>query len=602
MKTLVHVTHEAVQKIGGIGAVLQGVFTSRNYNKAFERTIVLGPLFTTEGAAEDRLGSSGEVLYSSVDGLDKQNQRSIFHPVEEAYNVDIVYGRRTYVSQSNGDRVSPEMLLIDINRVNPDRVNDFKARLWEEFGIESHRYENSWEYEYWVRMAVPALDALRAIGVGAAPNDQVAIISHEFMGMPTALGALMEHDPRYRTVFWAHEVAPMRKLVEGNPGHDTMFYNVLREAVGEGKYVNDIFGDQSDFFKMALVGASRHCDNILAVGDAVVTELGFMGPEFANSDIDLAYNGIPAFHITGEEKATSKAKLQQYAFNLLGWRPDYVFTHVTRMAPSKGLWRDLLVLEHVERKLLAEGKTAILFVLSSEVAARRPSDIHDLEKWYDWPVAHRENMPDLSGGEAAFYQGVQRFNTRGRAIKCVFVNQFGWDRECCGLNMPTDMEFMDIRKGSDAEFGQSIYEPFGIAQLEALSFGAICVITNVCGCAGFVQKVTRGQDVRNVIVADYTMLDSQYREIDELLKIDQHARNAVERRVSGEVAAELFDRLPKDARDAAELAESGYKLASKMSWEVVCDDFIIPGIERALRKPRQVHGNLVVEPGNSTVE
>ncbi len=73
MRTLVHVTHEAVQKIGGIGAVLQGVFTSRNYNEAFERTILLGPLFTTEGAAEDRLGSAGEVIYSSLDGLDKQH-------------------------------------------------------------------------------------------------------------------------------------------------------------------------------------------------------------------------------------------------------------------------------------------------------------------------------------------------------------------------------------------------------------------------------------------------------------------------------------------------------------------------------------------------
>ena len=73
MKTLVHVTHEAVQKIGGIGAVLQGVLTSRSYIDAVERTILLGPLFTTEGGAEDRLGPTGEVLYSSVDGLDKQN-------------------------------------------------------------------------------------------------------------------------------------------------------------------------------------------------------------------------------------------------------------------------------------------------------------------------------------------------------------------------------------------------------------------------------------------------------------------------------------------------------------------------------------------------
>lgn len=602
MKTLVHVTHEAVQKIGGIGAVLQGVFTSTGYSEAVERTLLLGPLFTTEGAAEDRLGSAGEVLYSSVDGLDKQNQRAIFHPVEEAYNVDIVYGRRQFVSHSTGVTAAPEVLLIDINRIDAGKVNRLKARLWETFGIESNRYESSWEYEYWLKLAAPALDALRAIGVGAAPNDHVVIVSHEFMGMPTALAAILEQDTRYRTIFWAHEVAPMRKLVEGSPGHDTMFYNVLREAVAEGKDVNDVFGDQYDFFKMALVAASRHCDDILAVGDAVVTELGFLGPEFAHVDIDLAYNGIPAFHITGAEKAVAKAKLQQYAFNLLGWRPDYIFTHVTRMAVSKGLWRDLAVLEHVEKKLLAEGKTAVLFVLSSEVAARRPGDVYNLEKWYGWPVVHREGLPDLSGGESVFYQGVQRFNARGRAIKCILVNQFGWDRARCGLSMPADMEFMDIRKGSDAEFGQSIYEPFGIAQLEALSFGAICVISNVCGCAGFVQKVTRGQEVRNVIVADYTMLDSQYRDIAELLKIDQLARNHVEQRVSREVAAELLERLPADENEAAELAESGYKLASRMSWEVVCRDFILPAVERALRKTRPAASNLVVEPGASSVE
>ncbi len=67
------------------------------------------------------------------------------------------------------------------------------------------------------------------------------------------------------------------------------------------------------------------------------------------------------------------------------------------------------------------------------------------------------------------------------------------------------MEFMDIRKGSDAEFGQSIYEPFGIAQVEPISFGGICVFTNVCGCAGFVDRVAGGP-TPNAIVADYTQL------------------------------------------------------------------------------------------------
>src|SRR5690606_1739091 len=105
----------------------------------------------------------------------------------------------------------------------------------------------------------------------------------------------------------------------------------------------------------------------------------------------------------------SRNKLRQYAENLLGDKPDYVFTHVTRLVPSKGLWRDLRVLEHVERMLRQRNETAILFTLSTEVPGRRSDDIMNMEKHYHWPVVHREGLPDLSNGEAAYYQGVQEF-------------------------------------------------------------------------------------------------------------------------------------------------------------------------------------------------
>ena len=45
--TAVHVTHEAVGKVGGIGAVLQGFFTCKSYLDTVERSILVGPLFTT---------------------------------------------------------------------------------------------------------------------------------------------------------------------------------------------------------------------------------------------------------------------------------------------------------------------------------------------------------------------------------------------------------------------------------------------------------------------------------------------------------------------------------------------------------------------------
>ena len=53
--------------------------------------------------------------------------------------------------------------------------------------------------------------------------------------MPTALAAILEHECNFRTVFHAHEVATIRRIVEDHPGHDTMFYNVLAAAEKDGR-------------------------------------------------------------------------------------------------------------------------------------------------------------------------------------------------------------------------------------------------------------------------------------------------------------------------------------------------------------------------------
>jgi len=250
------------------------------------------------------------------------------------------------------------------------------------------------------------------------------------------------------------------------------------------------------------------------------------------------------------------------------------------------LWRDLRVLEHLEPLLRARGETAVLFVLSTEAAQRRPDDIRRMEQTYKWPVVHREGGTDLSQGEAAFYEGVQEFNARSRNIKVVFINQFGFEQKFCGLRMPRDMEFMDIRKGSDVEFGQSIYEPFGIAQVEPISFGGICVYTNVCGCAGFVDRAAGGKPTPNVIVADYTDLATKGLRPEQLLAIGKPQRDEVEHRVAEQVARELVDRLPRTPAEFEPFIDRGFALASQMSWDIVARDFILPGIERACKHQR----------------
>ncbi|HUN80763.1 MAG TPA: hypothetical protein VMV81_04560, partial [Phycisphaerae bacterium] len=273
--------------------------------------------------------------------------------------------------------------------------------------------------------------------------------------------------------------------------------------------------------------------------------------------------------------------------SLLGFRPDYVFTHVTRLVPSKGLWRDLSAMHYLDEELARRKKTAVLIVLSTEIGGpRRPEDILRMERDWDWPVAHREGMPDLTQGEAAYYAVVQAFNARATASKALFVNQFGFDRESCGKRIPADMQFWDIRKGSDLEFGQSIYEPFGIAQLEALSFGCLCVMSSICGCAYFVRNVAGLSGTPNVIVADYTDYKVKPDTIERYQAITRPEREAFDEEVARKVAAEILSRLPVTAAEKAAMIRRGYELASKMSWEVIASDYVLPVLDEILQKKK----------------
>jgi len=581
-KTVVHVTHETVGKIGGIGAVLQGLFTCKSYLEAVDRSILVGPLFTTEGPVSERLGENSEVLYSSIDGFLNPGYAPAFRKIESLFNAGIIYGRRTFFDEQTGVKSSPEVLLIDVRYMDKKIIDEFKGRLFEEFGIRSHLYEDLWEYEQYVRLAPVAIAALKAID---AASDSTVIIAHEFMGMPTALAAILENSSNFRTVFYAHEVATMRRIIEEHPGHDTMFYNVMRKAHTDKLYVSEVFGDQSSYFKHVLVEASKYCDDIYAVGDYVVDELRFLAPEFESANIDIVYNGIPAYPITVADKLASKRKLQLYCENLLGYKPDFIFAHVGRLVRSKGFWRDLRVLHTLEKEFRTQGKTGVLFILSTEVSQRRTTDIQNMESAYNWPVAHREGWPDLSGGEANLYTQIQEFNAKSRNIKIIFINQFGFSRKHCGTRMPEDMEFLDIRKGTDVEFGQSIYEPFGIAQLEPLTFGGICVISSVCGCSGFLRDITNSEGVKNVIVADYTNLGGRnYDDIEDMLQIDRSIRNQIETSESERVAMQICSRLAKNEAEIQNMIEAGYHLAKDMSWDVAVKNYLLNSLQKAPQK------------------
>ncbi len=576
--TLAHVTHEAVEHLGGIGTVLQGMMTSPVYQKQVKRSILVGPSANHMSTdAESRLGAHGKVLYSSVDAIDRSGLAHKFRPIEWAFNVAITYGTRRYEMPGESRTGEAEVLLIDVFRFNPDRLNIFKLRLWESFGIDSGRYESAWDYEEYVRLAEPAYYAILAL-LGDDPNPCV-LFSHEFMGMPAALQAILDGQQRFRTVFHAHECATARRLVEDHPGHDTMFYNVLRQAMARGQSVEDVFGDQSHLLRHALVSRAHLLDGVVAVGDWTKEEMRFLSPRFDDKPIDLVYNGVPAMHVDLDSKTASRRMLIDYTNTILGYRPDVVMTHVTRPVISKGLWRDLKVCHEMERLLAADDKTGVLYILTSGGGVRRQQDVLRMEQSYGWPAAHRFGFPDLVGPETDLWRDIDAFNAGHTRIQAVLVNQFGWSRSRIGKRLPENMDIADLRRATDVEFGMATYEPFGISPLEPLGSGAVCVISNVCGCKGFVDHVANGSGEPNVIEADFTMLDHP-RTIDELLRMDRRERDAIEQKVAGEVARRVYDALPRDDQQRRRLIEGGQALVARMGWDQVLEEGLLPLLHR----------------------
>ena len=571
MTVIAHVTHEAVEKVGGIGAVLQGLLTSRAYRESVERSILVGPLFDPSSAQP--LGPRGTLLYDRISGVGDPAAARALEEVEREHGVRLVYGRRPLAPG-----VAVEAVLVDVT-TPPERLGGFKHELYRRFGLTSDRYEADPEYEQYVRLAGPAFDAVSRLVRAPTP---CCVVAHEFMGLPTAFKSILSADPRFTTLFHAHEVATVRRIIEGSPGQDVMFYNALCAASETGAGLEEVFGSQDDYFKHALVRRAWRCDRVLAVGDLVMRELAFLGGEFRSGPPALVYNGVEAEEISPGDRKSARAALARFAERLLGFRPDYVLTHVSRLVQSKGLWRDLLVCRALDDLLVRRGRSAVLVVLATAAGRRDPGAVRRMAAGYGWPLVHREGFPDLAGGEEDFDRQVRRFNARSRAVKVVFVNQFGIDPDAWGGGMP-GIGFADLRHGSDAELGQSIYEPFGIAQIEPIGFGGTSVVSDVCGCLGFL-RASAGDGVagRGYIRADYTRLDRKP-SLAGALEIGAEARRRAEAVRSRQAARQLADLLQGAEGRLAENLRRGYEIASRMSWERVAGEYFLPVLRQLER-------------------
>ncbi len=599
--TAIHITHEATEHMGGIGTVLAGLATSPVFTKAVPRNIFVGTLPHPDRRVGDPLERLGEgaatCFYSGPDHHDPCGMGAFLRPLEWAFEVRIVYGLRAFGDRGDGHAGRGEVLLIDVSNPCRERLGAFKWFLHERYHVDSLRYEHDWSYEEWCRLADPAYHALCALLAHPAPGAGIertagpaVVFSHEFMGMCTALRCQADR-ARFRTVFHAHECSTARRIVEHLPGHDAAYYPAMRSAAAAGRYVEDVFGSQQDFARHALVCATHKLDAVLAVGKETAEELRFLSPAMAKGPVAVAYNGLPAPAVTMAEKLDSRRRVLGYLKALLGFTPDYLITHATRPVVSKGLWRDHALCTALAPHLAGAGKRAVYLLLTCGATPRGETDAKALAA-RGWPARHTLGYPDLDGPEVGIHEEMSAAYAlaaeAGRAgppsVVPVLVNQFGFTRARLGGVPPEEVSMADLRRAADVELGMSVYEPYGIAHLEALHAGAICVPSSVCGCLGAAERALGelGMSVADcplLLPADFTAGPAPA----DPRAYTAAQRQEVERDVCGRLARELFVRLAKDDAQRGVYLGVGQRVAAKMGWDEVSRRDIVPVLERIAR-------------------
>lgn len=566
----VHTTHEAQQKYGGIGAVLEGLISAQSFNGPFEANLVYGPLFETEGGVENRLSGRGELLYSGPDGFDAGGYRQRFGPIEDRTGVGLVYGRREMFSELSPEkRATVDLVLADVRHLKEKLADAQKYLFWERFGLDSSAFTD-WDYEQYLRLAVPYLEIIEALYGGEAPAVHLA---HEYMGLPTSLAvaAARQDGARRddRTFFYAHEVSPARAVVEKLPGHEIGFDNLVELGLREGRTMEEDFGSQASYYRAELIRRVEHLDGVLAVSPNVKDQLLYFHPAIGAEKISVVYNGFNFQPLDWAAKERARRIVGDYCETLLNFRPDLIFTHVTRMVISKGLWRDLKLLHRLDEKMAERGLKGFYLLLSTLIASGRHQDeILAMERDYGWPVLHRRGWPDLEGEEERIYDFLSVFNAKSKAIKGVFLNQFGFQQGPSGLRVPEGADLLTLRAASDLELGMSVYEPFGIAQLETYAYGGPPLVSRACGCSFLLEEAApRG----TYLVLDFARPDKEVvpglNDRKVLLNLSMDQRELIEEAVIDSRAGALMEMIDPAG------AEARFRLmmdsAPALGWEAI---------------------------------
>ncbi|WP_147446779.1 hypothetical protein [Corallococcus sp. CA047B] len=613
---LVHLSYEATRTLGGMGVVLEHLLAAPEYRAAFPRTLLVSPTvrpcglgsYAPEESLAHDLEAHGEVLYSGLRRRNPEAWARVFQPVEARHDVSFIYGRR----DAPGGPV--EVLLVDLTdvlrgyRVRLGTLPLFLQRLHTLLGVDLpfdcrggrpapwRALSRVWRGLYGTRLgAAPWLnrlfrravhhglldappldhDAMLAITLAEPVFDAVArlrsqdgagavVLAQEHLSLPLAYKALLDGHDWCHTVYYAGEVRTPRVLVEygeaGQGASDARFYNVQRLGLEQGRTLDQVYpvGTWPNF---QILRNGHLCERVGAVSASVADELRFLDPRYSLQPVTVVPHGHRLIETEGDAKEAASVRVLRHARKQWGQDFRLLLTHISRDEVCKGLWRDVDVCEHLAELLPPERRPALLVMVT------------------EW------NEADPSDNLRHVKARVEAFNARGTGVHIALVNQPTWP---AGLDFTRD----DLHRATDVSLGQSLYESHGLAQLEALGCGAICVISGASGARRTLREQCEALGLSesahpNLVVSD-PVTDAREaglaRTVEGWKALPATVLREQESRTARRVAEEVVRRLPRDAHEGRLLLETGRALAERMRWEPLIREQLLPLIRFPARE------------------
>jgi glycogen synthase len=130
-----------------------------------------------------------------------------------------------------------------------------------------------------------------------------------------------------------------------------------------------------------------------------------------------------------------------------------------------------------------------------------------------------------------------------------------------------------LRIASDAEFGFSTYEPFGIAQIEVVPFGGVSVMSSSCGSADFLKARFEDAPIKPFCILDFIQAGKKLSS-SALRNMTIQERTAMEDDILSKNAKGIFDCLPLGKEKREQYLANALKYISRISWEASAKSYI----------------------------